>query len=78
MSKAMDSIVDLMNRTDKVRLVAKGTDLTFSIKDIPAVKCAGTCNIPDGEIYTAPVRDSINGVITTTSLPNTTALHSKM
>lgn len=64
MSKAMDSIVDLMNRTDKVRLVAKGTDLTFSIKDIPAVKCAGTCNVPDGEIYTAPVRDSINGVIT--------------
>ena len=38
MSKSMDSIYDLMNRTDKVRLVAKVTDLTFSIKDIPAVK----------------------------------------
>lgn len=64
MSKAMDALVELMNRTDKVRLVAKNTDLTFSIKGIPAVKCAGGCNIPDGEVYTAPVKDSVNGVIT--------------
>ena len=64
MSKAMDALVELMNRTDKVRLVAKNTDLTFSIKGIPAVKCAGGCNIPDGEVYTAPVKNSVNGVIT--------------
>lgn len=63
MSKAMDPLVDLMNRTDKVRIVSPGTDLTFSIKDIPAIKCAGHANIPDGEVYTAPVRDSVNGVI---------------
>ena len=63
MSKAMDNLVELMNKTDKVRLVAKDTDLTFSIKDIPAIKCAGEMNIPDGEVYTAPVKDSINGVI---------------
>ena len=53
-----------MEKTDKVRLVAKDTDLTFSIKGIPAIKCAGHMNIPDGEVYTAPVKDSINGVIT--------------
>ena len=64
MSKAMDALVDLMNRTDKVRLVGEGTDLTFSIKDIPAIKCDGKCNIPDGEVYTAPVRNSANGYIT--------------
>ena len=64
MSKAMDKLVDLMNKTDKVRLTAKDTDLTFSIKDIPAIKCAGEMNIPDGEVYTAPVKDSINGTIT--------------
>mgnify|MGYP000968516740 FL=1 len=64
MSKAMDSLVDLMNKTDKVRLVGKGTDISFSIKDIPAIKCAGACNIPDGEVYTAPVKNSINGTIT--------------
>ena len=52
-----------MNRTDKVRLVGPGTDLTFSIKDIPAIPCAGDCNIPDGEVYTAPVRNSINGTL---------------
>lgn len=64
MSKAMDALVELMNRTDKVRIVSPGTDLTFSIKDIPAIKCAGECNIPDGEVYTAPVKESMNGYIT--------------
>lgn len=63
MSKAMDPLVDLMNKTDKVRLVAPGTDLTFSIKGIGAVKCDGGLNIPDGEVYSAPVKDSMNGVI---------------
>jgi aminopeptidase len=63
MSKAMDNLVALMNKTDKVRLVAKDTDISFSIKGIPAIKCAGEMNIPDGEVYTAPVKDSINGVI---------------
>ena len=64
MDKAMDALKALMDRTDKVRIVAKDTDLSFSIKDIPAVKCSGHMNIPDGEVYTAPVRDSVNGRIT--------------
>ena len=64
MDKAMDKLQALMNKTDKVRLVAKDTDLSFSIKGIDAVKCSGHMNIPDGEVYTAPVRESINGVIT--------------
>lgn len=63
MSKAMDNLVELMNKTDKVRIVAKDTDISFSIKDIPAIKCAGEMNIPDGEVYTAPVKNSVNGVI---------------
>lgn len=63
MSKAMDNLVEIMNKTDKVHIIGKGTDVSFSIKDIPAVKCAGECNIPDGEVYSAPVKDSINGVI---------------
>ncbi len=64
MDKAMTPLVELMNRTDKVRIVAKDTDLTFSIKGIPAIKCSGLRNIPDGEVYTAPVKDSVNGYIT--------------
>lgn len=64
MSKAMDGLVELMNRTDRVRIVGRGTDLTFSIRGIPAIKCDGHRNIPDGEVYTAPVRDSVNGTLT--------------
>lgn len=63
MSRAMENLVTLMEKTDRVHLVGPGTDLTFSIKGIPAIICAGTMNIPDGEVFTAPVRDSINGII---------------
>jgi aminopeptidase len=64
MSKAMDSLVKFMESTDRVRITGKDTDLSFSIKGLPAIKCDGECNIPDGEVYTSPVRDSVNGVIT--------------
>lgn len=64
MSKAMDRLVALVDKTDKVRIVSPGTDLSFSIKGIPVIKCDGHRNIPDGEVYTAPVRDSVNGTIT--------------
>ena len=64
MDRAMDALKALMERTDRVRLVSPGTDLTFSVRGIPAVKCAGHLNIPDGEVYTAPVRESVEGVIT--------------
>ena len=63
MNDAMENLKVLMEKTDKVRIVAQDTDLTFSIKGIPAIKCAGEMNIPDGEIYTAPVKDSVNGYI---------------
>lgn len=63
MEKAMQPLIELMNRTDKVRLTGPGTDLTFSIRGIPAIPCAGRMNIPDGEVYTAPVRDSVNGTL---------------
>lgn len=63
MDKAMDSLAELMNKTDKVRIVAKDTDISFSIKGIGCKKCSGHMNIPDGEVYSAPVKSSINGVI---------------
>lgn len=64
MSKAMDPLVKTMEVADKVRITGKGTDLSFSIKGMPAIKCSGKRNIPDGEVFTAPVIDSVNGVIT--------------
>lgn len=63
MSNSMNSLVKLMEKTDKVRIVAKDTDISFSIKGIPAVKCDGKRNVPDGEVYTAPARGSVNGYI---------------
>lgn len=60
----MDALVALMNDTDQVHITGVDTDLYFSIKNIPAIKCDGKMNIPDGEVYTAPVRDSVNGFIT--------------
>lgn len=63
MNRAMDALAALMEKTDNVKITGPGTDLSFSIKGIPAVKCAGECNIPDGEVYTAPVRESMNGII---------------
>jgi aminopeptidase len=63
MDKAMDPLVELMSRTDRVRVIAPETDVSLSIKGIPILKAAGTHNIPDGEVHTAPVRDSANGTV---------------
>lgn len=64
MNQAMQALKELMDKTDKVRIVNPETDLAFSIKGINSITCAGEMNIPDGEVYTAPVRDSVNGKIT--------------
>ncbi|BCU76878.1 aminopeptidase [Luteolibacter sp. LG18] len=61
---AMNALKKLMDKTDRVEITGPGTHLKFSIKDIPAIVCGGTHNIPDGEVFTAPVRDSVEGVIT--------------
>lgn len=62
-SKAMDPAVAFMKKTDRVHIKGPGTDLKFSKKGINVQKCDGHKNIPDLEIYTAPVRDSIEGVL---------------
>ena len=64
MSKDIEPLKKLMEKTDKVRIISPGTDITFSIKGMPAIPCTGEKNIPDGEIYTAPIKDSVNGTIT--------------
>jgi len=60
----MKALKRLMERTNRVEIKAPGTDLTFSIKGIPAVICGGDRNIPDGEVFTAPVKDSVEGQVT--------------
>ena len=63
MAEAMVPLVRRMKATDRVRLKGPGTDLTFSIKGVGVVPCEGRRNLPDGECYTAPVRDSVNGTL---------------
>src|SRR6516162_2060575 len=60
----MRALKRLMEKTDRVQIKAPGTDLSFSIKGIPAVICGGDRNIPDGEVFTAPVKDSVEGQLT--------------
>ena len=64
MYEDMLPLKELMEKTDKVRITGKNTDISFSIKGLPAIICAGESNIPDGEVFTAPIRESVNGTIT--------------
>ena len=68
LNEKIKPLKELMEKTDKVRIISPETDITFSIKNMPAIPCCGTCNIPDGELYTAPIKDSVNGVITYNTL----------
>ena len=63
MSRAMDPLVERLLKTIKVRITGQDTDLQFSIKDVAVRKADGERNIPDGEIFTAPVKDSVQGCI---------------
>jgi len=71
MAKAAEPLAELMDKTERVRLVGPGTDLEFSIAGMGAVPCSGKRNIPDGECYSCPVRDSGTGVVQY----NTVSLH---
>ena len=63
MGRAMETLEKLMARTDEVRLKGPGTDLSFSIKGVGAKACKGDRNIPDGEVFSCPLKYSVNGVI---------------
>lgn len=63
MAKAMVPLANRMKRADKVHIKGPGTDLRFSIKGIGSKMCKGDRNIPDGEVFSCPVKTSINGRI---------------
>src|SRR5437667_4113018 len=60
----MRALKTLLEKTDRVEIKAPGTDLRFSVKGIPAVICGGDRNIPDAEVFTAPVKHSVEGHVT--------------
>jgi aminopeptidase len=63
LKKRQEKLVRLMEKTDRVKIKASDTDLEFSIKGIPAISCFGDRNVPDGEVFTAPVKTSVNGFL---------------
>lgn len=63
MEEGSDALARLMAETDRVELKGQGTDLRFSMKGIDGIACIGEYNIPDGEVFSCPVRESVNGVI---------------
>lgn len=64
MKKDLEPLKELMEKTNMVRIIGVNTDIEFSIKNMPVIPCIGEANLPDGELYTAPVKDSVNGIIT--------------
>jgi aminopeptidase len=64
LQSGMKALKALMEKTNRVEIRGPGTDLCFSIKGIPAIICGGDRNIPDGEVFTAPVRNSVEGHVT--------------
>lgn len=64
MAHLMQPLKKRMEEAKEVRIVGPNTDLSFSIEGLPAIPCVGDMNIPDGEVYTAPVKNSVNGTIT--------------
>jgi aminopeptidase len=63
MAEAIVPLAERLRHTDRVRITGPGTDLSFSVRGIGAMPCEGRRNLPDGECYTAPVRDSVEGTI---------------
>jgi aminopeptidase len=63
MRKVQQNLVDWLNGRKKVEIKGKNVDLIMSIEGRTFLNAAGEINIPDGEIFTGPVEDSVNGWI---------------
>ncbi|MBI2667269.1 aminopeptidase [Candidatus Woesearchaeota archaeon] len=62
-SKKMHKVYNVMSKGNEVRITHNDTDLKFNIKGRKFVIADGSYNMPDGEIFTAPVDNSANGYI---------------
>lgn len=62
-TQRMEPLARLMEHTDRVRIIGSDVDLRFSIKNMGVCVCRGNRNLPAGEVFTAPVIDSVEGFI---------------
>ncbi len=65
LGKKQQNYIDYLEKVDEIHIMGKDTDLTLSVKGRKWINCYGnqSMNLPDGEIYTGPIEDSINGHI---------------
>ena len=61
--KIQQKIVDYLNQVDQVTYRNQHSNLTFRVKDRIWMNSDGQTNMPSGEVYTAPIEDSVNGHI---------------
>lgn len=54
-------IVDLLNTKETIRYLNDKTDITFSVKGRTWINSDGRNNMPSGEVFSAPIEDSVNG-----------------
>lgn len=61
--KEMVRLKKILEKKDKIRIISKETDLTFRVKGRKFIASIGRFNMPDGELFTAPLEKSANGKI---------------
>lgn len=58
-----EKICEFLNQADKIHIIGEDTDLTFNVKGRKWINCSGKENMPDGEVFTAPIENSANGTV---------------
>jgi aminopeptidase len=61
--REQEKLCNFLNQTQEIRVVGEDTDLTFNVKGRKWINCSGQKNMPDGEVFTAPIENSVNGTI---------------
>lgn len=62
--KAMEPLESRLRKTDEIHLKGDGTNIKFSVKGQNWIPCYGERNIPDGELFSSPIIDTVEGEIT--------------
>ncbi|NHJ86746.1 MAG: aminopeptidase [Asgard group archaeon] len=61
--KEQDKIKKILDKGKEFRIIGEDTDLTLGIEGRTWINCCGHENLPDGEVFTAPIETAVNGTI---------------
>ncbi len=61
--KKQNKLIKYLDKVDKIHVLGEDTDLKLSVKGRKWINCSGQVNLPDGEVYTSPIEDSVDGHI---------------